>query len=678
MSSLLHRVKRLGGRAVRLVWPGFRRPVVHGTAVPTAQPAPAPSPPAPRPLPNKIALSRLMAPGDDRYVVFFAPEAGVVPYYIAHCVVAKTLEELGYRTLIVQCFDVYPRCIVMDAESLPHHLSAEQRSSVCATCHRYSNDMASAYGLNVVDLRELADDNVHCKVDALMADLPDDLSTFEIEGSRIGKFCGAEAAVTFKTTDFAGTTPQVRGLLVQYLKGALLSHFAMQRLLASGKVARVVHFNEYAIMLSAALVARRAGVPTTFMTMASIRGVDRRRLVFMSDLLAIVGHRNKLNDWPAWRDLCLTPEMVADIGDDCLFRISGNSVMVYSPVRTGSTDTVFEQLGLSSDRKLIVAFTSSLDEVAANDQYLGALNCEPFSENQPFRDQIEWLTALVEKVEGSDDLQLVVRIHPREGANRRESVVSNHLGQLKSHFLKPFKHVRFVWPGDDVSSYDLMELADIGLSSWSSTALEMTRFGVPTAIAFDIHTPFPIGDVMRWSATPEGYFRLLHGLLDQPVSLDRIRFAFRWTWLRTLGSSFDFGDIIPDQNCGVLPPFVTPAVASDVEDVLVHGGAAVDINYKRLVAAQHGQSARREEEELLRQLRRAVWLMCTGEDRRDDYRLCYSELPFTSVPEGYDAVLGRDGGFVELRTQDRLIRRRSRMVQRLAAFAASRIDLATA
>jgi hypothetical protein len=673
MSDFVSRLRRLAGRTVRAVLPGFKRSVGTDTAV-----VPQPRMQQSQALPNLIGLSELMAPGSDRYVVFFAPEAGVIPHYIAHCVAAKTLEERGYRTIIVQCFDIYPRCVVMDGWSMQFDMSAEQRANVCLTCHQYSNDMAGAYGLNVINLRELVDDDVRRKVDTLTADLPEDLSTFEVEGIRIGKICGAEAAVTFKTTDFTGATPDVRRLLAQYLKGSLLSYFAMQRLMASGKVARVVHFNEYAIILSAALAARKGGIPTTFMTMASIRGVDHRRLVFMNDPLAIMGHRNRLKNWLQWRDLCLTPKMVADVGNDSLFRISGNSVMVYSPVRTGSTDAVFEQLALSPDRRVVVAFTSSLDEIAANNQYLSALDCEPFSELQPFRDQIEWLNALIEKVETSADLQLVVRIHPREGSNRRESVVSSHLGQLQSHFLKPFKHVRFVWPGDDVSSYDLMELADVGLSSWSSTALEMTRFGVPTAIAFDMHTPFPIGDVMRWAETPERYFKLLDELLRQPVSLDRIRFAFRWTWLRTLGSSFDFGDIIPDPDCGVLPPFTPPSAGPDIEDVLIRGDAAVDINYRRLAAAQHSRSAQGEDGELLRQLRRAIWLMCTGEDRPGDYRLCCRESPVSSVPEGYDAVVASDGGFVELRTPDRLIRRRSRMVQRLARLAASRVDMVTA
>ena len=105
------------------------------------------------------------------------------------------------------------------------------------------------------------------------------------------------------------------------------------------------------------------------------------------------------------------------------------------------------------------------------------MKCEPFSDRQPFRDQIEWLEALIKKVELSRNLQLIVRIHPREGANRREAVVSSHLGLLKSRFSRSYNHVRFVWPGDEVSSYDLMELADVGPRSWSSTALEMARLG---------------------------------------------------------------------------------------------------------------------------------------------------------------------------------------------------------
>lgn len=658
------------GRSVlrRVIGAARARPAV----APEAQRPPEPAPPPPQP--RVVGLEELRIPGGDKFVVFFAPEAGVVPHYITHCVVAKTLQDRGHRTLIVRCFDVYPRCVVMDGEGLPHDLSAEQHDAVCATCQSYSNRMTSAYGLDVIDLRELVDDEVRQHVETLIADLPEDLSSFEIDGIRLGQISGAEAAVTFKTTDFTGATPEVRRLLVWYLKGALLSYFGMQRLIQTGKVERLVHFNEYAILLAAALAARRGGIPTTFMSQASIRGVDRRRIIFIADPLAIISYRNRLKEWARWRDLNLPPAVVRDIADDCLFRISGNSVMVYSPIRTGSTDEVFSRLGLSESRKLLVAFTSSLDEVAANHQYLEAMNCEGFSERQPFGDQIEWLKALIRRVEDSDDLQLVVRVHPREGANRRDSVVSGHLAKLQAQFTRPFRHVRFVWPGDDVSSYDLMELADVGLSAWSSTALEMARFGVPSLIAFDRHTPLPIGDVVRWAATPAEYFKVLDELLVQPPLLEGIRFAYRWTHVHILGCVIDLGDVIPDASCGTLPPFKSPEQGAAVEAVLIGGKPALEINRERLLAAQGADAGSAERDTLLEQLRRAVWLMCTGLDRTGDYRLCYRQAPVSAVPAGYDAVLSSVGDFVEFRTRDLHIRRRSRMVQRLGILTANDAD----
>jgi hypothetical protein len=621
--------------------------------------------------PNVMSLSDLASSNQDKFVVFFAPEAGVVPHFITTCVVAKTLEELGQKTLIVRCFNVYPRCVVMDGELLPHDLDAAQRKSVCERCSANSRRMTGAYELNVVDLQELLNDEIRDRARALAANVPEDISTFEFEGIRFGKICGAEAAVNFKTTDLTGATPSVRRLLVWYLEGALLSYFAMQELLKTGKVSRVVHLNEYAILLSAALAASEVGIPTTNMTLASIRGIDRRRIVFMKEPLAIVSYRNRLAEWNSWCDLVLPKAAIVEIGDDCLYRMMSSSAFVYSPLRTGSIDELYSALQLDADRKLLVAFTSSLDELGANDQYLVALGFEQYPTKQPFRDQIDWLEALIERVESSSDLQLVVRIHPREGANKREKLVSGHLGILTERFSsRPYKHVRFVWPRDQISSYDLMELADVGLSAWSSTALEMARLGVPVLAAFDLHTPFPTGDVVSWASTVEGYFRCLRESLATAPSLVPISFAYRWYSLRTVGCALDFSDIILDAEAGELPDYVLPSVGREIVDVLVHGKDTLEITREKLLAAQGERQREEERAALLGQLRRCIWFLCFGEDQLTDYRLFYAASADIDAPAGYDAVLKDDGRFVELKTSDRIVRRRSRMVGRLAALAA--------
>ena len=478
------------------------------------------------------------------------------------------------------------------------------------------------------------------------------------------------AAVTYKTTDFTGADPTVRTLLIKYLQGALLSYRAMQRLHRTVKIVRVVHYLQYAILLSAVLAARQAGVPTTNMSNATIRAGDRRRIVFMTEILAIATYRHQLQQWPQWRALALPPIAIRDVGDDVIYRMSSNSILIYSPVHTGALETVFKRLNLCSKRRLLVAFTSSLDEIGANNLYLESVRLAPFPEKQPFRDQIEWLQTLIERVEPSSDLQLVIRVHPREGANRRDSLQSTHLGLLRERFSRSYENVRVVWPEDPISSYDLMELADVGLSAWSTTGLEMARLGVPTVVAFDLHTPFPIGDVVRWKETREGYFECIDQALQAGPSLDPILFAYRWSHVRFLGCSFNLDDLVPNSESGVLPRYKSPRAAADIESVLIGGRSALDLNRDALLANQNGQAKAVEHEALMHQLRRSIWYLCFGEDRDEDYRLYYFASPPTLMPSGCDAAIIDDGEAVELRTTGRSVTRRSQMVRRLAKLAA--------
>lgn len=620
--------------------------------------------------PKRLTLQKLKGLDDKGVVVFFAPEAGVVQHYVAHCLIAKTLQQRGHSVLIIRCFDVYPRCVVMDSVQFSGDDDARARREFCTSCVNTANGMAGEYGLNVLDLKDLIDDATRREVDELTSDLPADLSTFEIEGVKLGKFCAAMAAVTFKVTDFTGVDPTVRALMIKYIKGALLSYRAMQRLAESVEIVRVLHFNQYAILLAAALAARGAGIPATNLTHASLRGYDRRRIVFFTDTLSIATFRRQLAEWPLWRNLALPERAVRETADDCIYRMSSNSLVIYSPVRAGSVNDLRTRLKLEPDRRLLVAFTSSLDEILANTQYLDGMGLEPFPEKQPFRDQIEWLEALVERVEASSDLQLVVRTHPREGANRRDSIIASHLETLKQKFSRPFKHVRFIWAEDPISSYDLMELADVGLSAWSFTALEMARLGVPTVVAFDRHTPFPIGDVVRWKADRSGYFQCLDQALHEAPSLDTIRFAFRWSNLRFSGCAVDLDDVVPDAEYGGLPPYKTPRRAKAIEDIVIGGRTALDLNREILMSEQNQDAEAGEDEALRRELRRCIWFLCVGQDRSADYKLYYSADADVPVPDGYDAVLTNKDGRVQFGMRDGAWRQGSRMAQRLAQLVA--------
>ena len=196
---------------------------------------------------------------------------------------------------------------------------------------------------------------------------------------------------------------------------------------------------------------------------------------------------------------------------------------------------------------------------------------------------------------------------------------------------------------------------------------------MPSVVAFDLHTPLPIGDVVLWKESREGYFDCLDHALRAAPSLDQIRYAYRWSHLRSLGCALDIGDLIPTSEFGVLPLYKTPAAGTAIERVLVDGHSALDINREALIRSQGPDADANEREGLMHQLRRCIWYFCFGEQLSKDYQLHYSREGAPPAANGYDAVLIDDGDIIEFRAAGRIVRRRSRLVRRLATLAAQNL-----
>jgi hypothetical protein len=440
----------------------------------------------------------------------------------------------------------------------------------------------------------------------------------------------------------------------------------MQALTKKVNVHRLVFFNEYSIHLGAVIAAQKVQIPVVRMSLALHKSVDQSKIILLHDPLAIITYHKALDDWSSWRNLALPPQVVSSVADNGVSKLKVGGFSVYSPKHSAGQDDVFERLKLSPGRRVLVAYTSSLDEYFSNKILMGAFDLDLFSEPQPFANQIEWLKALIAYVEASSHLQLVVRIHPREGANARESRVSEHLGELKREFSGAYNYVRMIWPEDPTSSYDLAEIADLALTSWTNITMELARIGIPVITAFYKYVPFPLNDVVDWAPTAGGYFEVLERALKRPPDLERVRFAYRWSNVYNLTMSLDFGDVVPPSFHDGLPPFRMPSCASALEDVLVRGASTVAFNRNALVAVQSGSALDAESAELRRQIRRLIWLLAMGEDRQEDFRL---RLGPGEVDCEDALVVTPQGDFVELRTSDRKVVRRSVAIVRLAQMA---------
>jgi hypothetical protein len=130
-----------------------------------------------------------------------------------------------------------------------------------------------------------------------------------------------------------------------------------------------------------------------------------------------------------------------------------------------------QKLGLDTTRPIALLCTNVVGDSLA-------LNRQVFTKGME-----DWLSWTVKHFAQAASTQLVVRVHPGEimGAGHPSAdIVRETLPSLP-------EQVRVVAPDSEVNTYDLIELADIGLVYTTTVGLEMAMAGVPVIVAGRTH-----------------------------------------------------------------------------------------------------------------------------------------------------------------------------------------------
>ena len=155
-----------------------------------------------------------------------------------------------------------------------------------------------------------------------------------------------------------------------------------------------------------------------------------------------------------------------------------------------------EALGLD-ERPLVLLATNVLGDSLT-------LGRQVFSQSMA-----EWIARTVQYFAGRPDVQLVIRIHPGEVLTHGQSmadVVRQVLPRLP-------EHIRLIGPKEKVNTYDLIEVADLGLVYTTTVGMEMAMYGVPVIVSGQTHyrgRGFTY-DPDSWVT----YFKLLGQMLEQ-------------------------------------------------------------------------------------------------------------------------------------------------------------------
>ncbi|MFQ5943729.1 MAG: hypothetical protein ACE5JF_09265 [Anaerolineales bacterium] len=138
---------------------------------------------------------------------------------------------------------------------------------------------------------------------------------------------------------------------------------------------------------------------------------------------------------------------------------------------SSGSSAVLKQLGLDPNRPIVLLCTNVMGDSLAIDR-------EVFTEGMG-----DWLAQTVRHFADPDTGQLVVRIHPGEmaGAGYPSSEI------VRSALPSMPDHVAVVEPDSDINTYDLIELADLGLVYTTTVGMEMATVGLPVIVAGETH-----------------------------------------------------------------------------------------------------------------------------------------------------------------------------------------------
>lgn len=604
-----------------------------------------------------------------RRVLVYAPE-GMVTIHLATLVtVARCLSDQGHDVYMPRCNGLFERCVSMDSVTLPSNAAPEMVSKFCANCLA-SHDAVMAdtdlHGVKRFDLGLLISQDIKNEARRIVDATPDPRELAH-DGVLFGAMCLHDLLLSYKLMKDTPLQDWAWRYLRQYLNSTLATYLALSKLFASGDLTDLVVYGQYAANIAAVSAAQRWGANSRLITAINHRGVDRRFLhvnkhhyhLWYSSLIA---------DWPTCRDFPLTPTQIREIGHDIIFRLSGNGVQTYSPGRTGTE--IHSRLNLDQSKKLIVAYTSSLDEYNAEDQLDIALGAPPQQPPKPFVDQIDWLTFMVDHVRGRDDLQFVIRIHPREDANKRDNLTSQHLTMLRAALTDLPPNVRVVWPRDPVSSYDLMEVAN-QVQAWSSTVgLEAARLGVPVLKANRGYSSYPEGDFVMSSADREEFGAMADSLMEFPPTLERLIFSHRYYACSRFNAALDLGDIIgPTPFKTWLTAYRRPKRMEDVERAFFSNEPIW--RWKQADETTDQLSLNHEAMLVMTELRRVLHFLITGTDLQRDVRIVLnaSDTPILHPVDG-EAVLQLNSGRYVYRFEKEIYSRYSPLCVRLARLCA--------
>lgn len=189
----------------------------------------------------------------------------------------------------------------------------------------------------------------------------------------------------------------------------------------------------------------------------------------------------------------------------------GKSARKWQDVETVGGEQLRKNLGLD-ERPVILLATNVLGDSLT------------LGRNAFAKSMAAWIAETVRFLAGKPEVQLVMRVHPGERLTHGRSMVD-----IVNEALPSIpEHIHVIGPMEKVNTYDLMEIASLGLVYTTTTGLEMAMNGIPVIICGETHYR-----ARGFTFDPESwgeYYDMLDAAIKKPERLSRRQIETAWEY----------------------------------------------------------------------------------------------------------------------------------------------------
>jgi len=484
-------------------------------------------------------------------ILVFSPFEVLWSHSYPESLVIEALQKAGHEILKIKCEkDFATFCVGMAAFGKSISSSDEEKEAICRKC------MARGFLLNSrlkiqseqlfagKDFEEVWEKFYKSNKTKMSSNK---LKSISFRGYPIGKFIISSFFIKNKKSNFDFTTLQLKELVIE-AKNTLKSLLSAEEAFRNYRPDRFIcTASNYSVNFAWCAVAERNNVPFYYL-MCGTNLSDRYQKLVLCRGYSL--QRDLLKAWPRFKNRIISKKEIEYINKNINILINSKSVFVYSKTTDGADIVKLQNLGIQNYKKVYLATTSSYDEIYAAQE--SGLYSKP--KGLIFNTQIDWLEFLISEFKKQPDYLLIIRVHPREFPNKRDSETSDHaqsILNLKKRALK-YSNIYFNLPDDNISLYSIFKFVDIGLNGWSTVGKEMGLFGIPVISYCKDLLYYP----QELNIVPDGiekYKKALFAEIGWQKKIGLFKSTYRWQIFEDLISKIDISDSFSHNENTELP-----------------------------------------------------------------------------------------------------------------------------